>query len=261
MNKVLLNTIFMSCLFLVACKKKEKPVNTEVPVNLMTVKAKRVLYYDKYPATTQALSQVNLLPQISGAITAIYFKEGGHVSKGQKLYEIDKRIEDLARTYYSYLRFCPQVEVRIGDGRIRLEKELRDGKIGKYDVFLVDAFSDDSVPAHLLTKEAVQTYLSHLRSHQSVIAIHISSRFFTLAPVLKRIAIDLGISSRVVDDSPSRDQGLSTSQWVVLSEDPAVLESNYFPKASTSSPETVGSLWSDDYTNMWGVVRFPSLFR
>jgi len=92
MNRVILSTIFISTLILGACKKKEKPVNTEVPVNLITVKPKRVLYYDKYPSTTQALSQVNLLPQITGSITAIFFKEGSHVEKGQKLYEIDKRI-------------------------------------------------------------------------------------------------------------------------------------------------------------------------
>lgn len=92
MNRVILNTIFISFLVFGACKKKEKPVVLEVPVNLITVKAKSVLYYDKYPSTTQALSQVNLLPQITGAITAIYFKEGSHVEKGQRLYEIDKRI-------------------------------------------------------------------------------------------------------------------------------------------------------------------------
>jgi RND family efflux transporter MFP subunit len=55
-----------------------------------------VLYYDKYPSTTAALSQVNLLPQITGAITGIFFKEGSHVEKGQKLYEIDKRIFEAA---------------------------------------------------------------------------------------------------------------------------------------------------------------------
>src|ERR1700743_892727 len=96
MNRVILNTIFMSALMLGACKKKEKPATPEVPVNLITLKAKRVLYYDKYPATTAALSQVNLLPQIIGTITAIYFKEGSHVEKGQKLYEIDKRIYEAA---------------------------------------------------------------------------------------------------------------------------------------------------------------------
>jgi RND family efflux transporter MFP subunit len=92
MNRVLLNTIFISCLILGACKKKQPPSNPEVPVNLVKVKEQRVLYYDQYPSTTQALSQVNLLPQITGAITGIFFKEGTYVKKGQKLYEIDKRI-------------------------------------------------------------------------------------------------------------------------------------------------------------------------
>ncbi len=96
MNRVLLNTVFAGCLILSACQKKQPPQNPEVPVNLIKVKAKQVLYYDNYPSTTQALSQVNLLPQITGAITAIYFKEGSHVTKGQKLYEIDKRIYEAA---------------------------------------------------------------------------------------------------------------------------------------------------------------------
>lgn len=92
MNRVIVSSIFLSCLIFGACQKKTPPVNPEVPVNLLTLKAKSVLYYDKYPATTQALSQVNLLPQITGAVTGIFFKEGSHVEKGQKLYEIDRRI-------------------------------------------------------------------------------------------------------------------------------------------------------------------------
>jgi RND family efflux transporter MFP subunit len=77
---------------MVACKKKQPPVSNEVPVNLLTVKAKKVLFYDKYPSTTNALMQVNLLPEVQGAITGIFFKEGSHVKKGQKLYEIDRRL-------------------------------------------------------------------------------------------------------------------------------------------------------------------------
>ncbi len=92
MNRVILNTILISCLIIAGCKKKQPPPNPEVPVNLLKIKPRRVLYYDNYPSTTAALSQVNLLPQITGAITAIFFKEGSHVEKGQKLYEIDKRI-------------------------------------------------------------------------------------------------------------------------------------------------------------------------
>jgi len=92
MNRVIFNTILISALMLGACKKKHPPVNTEVPVNLVKVKEQRVLYYDTYPATTQALSQVSLLPEVQGAITGIFFKEGTVVKKGQKLYEIDKRL-------------------------------------------------------------------------------------------------------------------------------------------------------------------------
>jgi RND family efflux transporter MFP subunit len=96
MNRVLLNAIIISCLILSACKKKQPPPAPEVPVNLMKVKAQKVLYYDTYPATTAALSQVSLLPQVQGAITGIYFKEGSHVRKGEKLYAIDERIYQAA---------------------------------------------------------------------------------------------------------------------------------------------------------------------
>ncbi|MDB5149830.1 MAG: mexA 2, partial [Mucilaginibacter sp.] len=92
MNRVILNTILISCLAITACKKKQPPAVTEVPVNLLKLKTQNVLYFDKYPATTAALSQVSLLPQIQGAITGIFFTEGTHVKKGQKLYEIDERI-------------------------------------------------------------------------------------------------------------------------------------------------------------------------
>jgi membrane fusion protein (multidrug efflux system) len=92
MNTKILNMVLVSCLLLAACAKKQPPPETEVPVNIIKVKAKRVFYYDKIPATTQALSQVTLLPQVQGAITGIYFTDGSHVKKGQKLYEIDTRI-------------------------------------------------------------------------------------------------------------------------------------------------------------------------
>lgn len=92
MKRVLFNTLLISCAVLAACKKKTPPVNPEVPVNLMKVKEQKVLYYDKIPATVQAFSQDNILPQVTGAITGIFFKDGEQVHKGQKLYEIDKRI-------------------------------------------------------------------------------------------------------------------------------------------------------------------------
>ena len=75
-----------------ACGSKKPPPPGPTPVNLYTVKTQRVLYFDEYPANTVALSQVDLHPEVAGYITGIFFTEGSHVQKGQKLYEIDQRL-------------------------------------------------------------------------------------------------------------------------------------------------------------------------
>jgi RND family efflux transporter MFP subunit len=92
MNRVFFNITFIGCLVFCSCKQESPPPPPPVPVNLFTVKAQPVTYYDRYTATTVALSQVNLLPEVQGYITGIFFKEGSHVTKGQKLYDIDRRI-------------------------------------------------------------------------------------------------------------------------------------------------------------------------
>jgi RND family efflux transporter MFP subunit len=89
MNRVIVSMVMMSCLAFFSCSQKQPPPNPPTPVNLYTVAAQPVSYYDNYPATTEALSQVSLLPQVQGYVTGIYFTEGTFVKKGQKLYDID----------------------------------------------------------------------------------------------------------------------------------------------------------------------------
>ena len=96
MNRVVYSIVVISMLALSSCKPPAPPVTPPTPVNFITVKSQPVLYYDKYPATTQALSQVNLYPEVQGYITGIYFTEGTNVKKGQPLYEIDKRLYQAA---------------------------------------------------------------------------------------------------------------------------------------------------------------------
>lgn len=88
--------VLISSLALFSCKQKKQEQSNVVPVNLYTATTQSVLYYDQYPSTTQALSQVNLLPQVQGYITGIFFTEGTQVKKGQKLYEIDQRLYQAA---------------------------------------------------------------------------------------------------------------------------------------------------------------------
>lgn len=84
--------VFSTGLALFSCQQKPPAPNPPTPVNLATVKSQSVLYYDDYPATTQALSSVDLHAQVTGYVTTILFTEGSHVHKGQKLYEIDERL-------------------------------------------------------------------------------------------------------------------------------------------------------------------------
>jgi len=84
--------VLLTGLALFSCQQQKPAPNPPTPVNLATVKSQPVLYYDDYPATTQALSQVDLHAQVTGYVTAILFTEGTHVRKGQKLYEIDERL-------------------------------------------------------------------------------------------------------------------------------------------------------------------------
>ncbi|MBS1660538.1 MAG: efflux RND transporter periplasmic adaptor subunit [Bacteroidetes bacterium] len=97
MSRLVLFLVFINGLALFSCQQKPAaPSNPPTPVNLAIVKTEPVLYYDNYPATTQALSQVDLHAQVTGYITGIYFTEGTHVQKGQKLYAIDERLYQAA---------------------------------------------------------------------------------------------------------------------------------------------------------------------
>ena len=84
--------IWITGLVFFSCTQKPTPKPGPTPVNLITVKSKAVKYFDNFPATTQALSQVDIRPQVQGYVTGIFFIEGTHVKKGQKLYEIDERL-------------------------------------------------------------------------------------------------------------------------------------------------------------------------
>ena len=110
MNRALSGLAFISCLLLFSCKPEQSQSPSAVPVNLFTVKAQPVVYYDRYISTTVALNQVNLVPEVQGYITGIFFKEGSHVKKGEKLYEIDRRIYEA-----NYNTFAANLKVAEGN--------------------------------------------------------------------------------------------------------------------------------------------------
>ena len=187
-----------------------------------------------------------------------------YLQSGQSLtfYEIDPLVAKLAEdpNYFTYLSKCaPSTQIVLGDARMR----LRDAPDGRYGLIVLDAFSGDSIPMHLLTREALALYLRKL-APGGVIAFHISNLYFDLAPTLGNLAQDAHLAAFIGKDSlvspAERDAGKMPSIWIAMARQPADLSS----LASNTSarfrwepvPVRAGErLWTDDYSNLLGVIK------
>ena len=171
-------------------------------------------------------------------------------------YEIDPAVARIAsdQAYFSYLAdSAADTDIVLGDGRLSLERTE-----DLYDIVVLDAFSSDAIPIHLLTAEAVQDYLAHLRAG-GVLAVHISNRYFDLAPVVSRLADAFGLSAVGRLDAPPPDQvdaGHWSSTWVALAADPAALSGLDPDDGWGALPAPEGRLWTDDYSDLLGSFRF-----
>jgi len=130
---------------------------------------------------------------------------------------------------------------------------------GSYDLIVIDAFSSDAIPTHLITREAVAMYQSRLKA-RGVIAFHVSSRFFDLRPVLAKIAEDqqlvcYGADDRVVPPERS-EEAMRPSVWVVLgrSENDLGQIAKAVPRWGKLAADLSDPLWTDDYTNVLGAL-------
>jgi hypothetical protein len=174
-------------------------------------------------------------------------------------YEIDPKILRISQGHEAIFTFIKnssaKVEVILGDGRLSLEKAAELGNFQKFDVLILDAFSSDSIPVHLLTREAMELYLKHLRDQDSVIAFHISNRILDLAPVLKGLSREFNLALIIVNSV--KGPITSGSRWGLLSRNPEIFEK--IPKLKNRA-ESINldrdntMLWTDDYSNLWQVV-------
>ncbi len=172
-------------------------------------------------------------------------------------FEIDPAVERIARTrqYFSFMDACgDRCRVVIGDARVSL------GHVPEhtYDLLVLDAFSSDAIPMHLLTREAFGVYLSRLKS-DGVLVLHISNRHLQLAPVVGRLAESHGLVALQEVDAlqPGAPEGKQASQWVVVARkaaDVAALRSD--PRWSPLAAPPATPLWSDDFSNILSVLSF-----
>jgi hypothetical protein len=153
-----------------------------------------------------------------------------------RFYELDPDVEALARKHFSYLEGKP-VEVVLGDARLRLMQEPAQG----FDLLIVDAFSSDSIPVHLLTREAVELYQHHVAKPDGVIVLHISNRVLDLESVTRGIARHLDRSYELVVTKDQFEKGAANSSWVLLR------PGRYRGPA--------GILWTDSYSSLWTIFK------
>jgi hypothetical protein len=169
-------------------------------------------------------------------------------------YEIDPAVERIARNprYFTYLEdsLAQSCNVILGDARLRLREAPRSG----YGLIVLDAFSSDAIPVHLLTREALQLYRDKL-ADGGLIACHISSRYIDLAPVLGALARDAGLVARVRFDlalSPEQiGEGKLASTWVAIAArdtDLGALAKDPRWEVLRSSPDE--AVWTDDFSNV-----------
>ena len=169
------------------------------------------------------------------------------------IYEIDPAVVRLARGeggYFDYLqRARGAVNVVLGDARLSLESEAPNA----FDVLALDAFSSDAVPVHLLTREAFALYARHL-APGGVLAVHVSNRFLDLAPVVTRLADDVGLQCRWVH---SGESGLlfTPSEWLLLARDAERLTPARVGETARCDEDGVARLWTDDYSALLAAVR------
>ncbi len=173
-------------------------------------------------------------------------------------FEIDPAVVEITRDT-SLFRFIAdaegEIEIRVADGRLGLSA----ASPGSFDLIVLDAFSSDAIPVHLLTREAFEMYLERLKPG-GVLAVHLSNQYLDLPPVLGAIARDLGVSARVrIDDAPppvptERDL-MDASIWAVVARTPADLDNASSP-GWPGAPEDNSKAWTDDYADVFGVIRW-----
>jgi len=183
----------------------------------------------------------------------------GQVGDEYRLYEINPVVVDLAEGQGNYFSFLLDSKANVtnvlGDARISLERELAEGNAQNFDVLVLDTFSSDSIPVHLVTKEAFALYLEHLAPN-GIIAAHITNLHLDLQPVFWQLAQFYDLHMVRVNYEGDSNGGYA-SHWILLSGDPALLDIPAIQNRAVNMDgySTNLKLWTDDYSNLFQILK------
>jgi len=187
---------------------------------------------------------------LGAGTVAAYGRSGDQI----RFYELNPEVEVFARRYFTFLADSPaQVDVVLGDGRLSMEREPE----GAFDVIVVDAFSGDAIPVHLLTKEAFALYQARLAPGGAIL-FHVSSQYLDLRPLVEQLARSAGFTPVFVRATVSTPAVTYSSDWIIATANQSILTDPNILAAAAGSPSGDGRpirLWTDDYSNLLRVVR------
>jgi hypothetical protein len=215
-------------------------------------------YYSRVGPAGQAIAQ--LPREATRSVAAVGLGAGAlacNTGAGSRFtyFEIDPTVARIARNpdYFTYLRDCGRPPIVLGDGR----RSLARAGATRFGLIALDAFNSDAIPVHLLTREAVELYLSRLLP-RGALMLHLSNRYADLEPVVGNIARDLGLACRIEHHVPTaaqRDRGYSASVWALLARRPEHLGPLAHQRIwRTCEDDPSARTWTDDYSNLLGVV-------
>jgi spermidine synthase len=124
----------------------------------------------------------------------------------------------------------------------------------QYDLLVLDAFSSDAIPVHLLTREAFALYFRHLNP-RGVLAVHISNKYLDLRPVVKQAAEFYGREARIVDSEEIDYIGVYSSDWVLIAQDPKIFDAESLSTAAEKLETKTIRMWTDDFTDLYQIVK------
>ncbi len=168
-----------------------------------------------------------------------------------RFYEINPQVIQIAQSLFTYLRDSKaRIDIIPGDARLSLEAEPPQ----EFDVLVIDAFSGDAIPVHLLTREAMALYLRHLQPN-GILAFHVSNNYLRLAPVVGRLAEAFGYKSFLVETEANTEDLSAASQWVLVTRKHSFIQLLGLSLAgeTVSVPPSL-PVWNDDYNNLFQVL-------
>lgn len=182
-----------------------------------------------------------------------YAERGDH----WRFYEINPQVTDAAEHSFTYLADArargATVEVVHGDGRRLVERDLG-RNAARLDLLVVDAFSSDSVPVHLLTEEAFAVYWQRLKPG-GVLAVNISNRHLDLSGVVRGAAERSGRQALLVQEPADASRGVIANTWVLVAAEPRTLDAVRGAASVVPWPDAPMPRWTDDYSNLVPLLR------